>query len=99
VKDNTEINNKWLFIEKQWIPIIKLWFRWDFIPQQWIVTVFWNVMNRNVVELDYELLQKISDWSDIPWNYWLEGNFVCVKWNSIWLFLAKQVKNLLKMKL
>ena len=99
VKDNTEINNKWLFIEKQWIPIIKLWFRWDFIPQQWIVTVFWNIMSKNIVELDYESLQKISDWSDIPWNYWIEGKFVCVRWNSIWLFVAKQVKNLLKMKL
>ena len=98
VKDNTNIMNKWLFVEKQWVPIIKLWFKWDFIPQQWFVAVFWNLISKNIAELSYEDLQKISEWSDIPWNYWLDWNFVVVKRNSIWLFLAKQVKNLLKIK-
>jgi hypothetical protein len=88
-----------LFVEKQGIPIIKLWFKWDYIPQQWIVTVFWNSMNRNVVELDYNDLQKISEWSDIPWDYWFEWKFVAVRRNSVWLFLAKQVKNSLKLKI
>jgi NOL1/NOP2/fmu family ribosome biogenesis protein len=98
VKDNFDINNKWLFVEKQWIPIIKLWFKWDFIPQQWIVSVFWNVMEKNVVEISYDDLQKISEGSDIPWVFWVEWNFVVVKWNSLGIFLAKQVKNSLKLK-
>ena len=99
VKDNTQIVNKWLFVEKQWIPIIKLWFKWDFIPQQWIVAVFWNLMKKNTVELPYEDLQKISEWSDIPWVYWNEWNFLVVKRNNFGLFLVKQVKNYLKIKL
>ena len=99
VKDNTQIVNKWLFVEKQWIPIIKLWFKWDFIPQQWIVSVFWNLMKKNTVELSYEDLQKISEWSDISWVYWNEWNFLVVKRNNFGLFLVKQVKNCLKIKL
>jgi len=99
VKDSKVIDNKWLFVEKQGIPIIKLWFKWDYIPQQWIVTVFWNSMNRNVIELGYDDLQKISEWSDISWDYWFEWKFVAVRRNSVWLFLAKQVKNSLKLKI
>ena len=98
VKDNLNVINKWLFVEKSWIPIIKLWFKWDFIPQQWLVAVFWNQIKKNIIELSYDELQKISEWSDINWNYWANWKFFVVKYNSIWMFLVKQVWNALKLK-
>ena len=99
VKDNYKINNNWLFVEKSWIPIIKLWFKWDYIPQQWLAAVFWNIMNKNIINLTYEQIQKISEWSDILWSYWSDWCFFVVKLNSVWLFLVKQVWNILKMKI
>lgn len=99
VKDISNIVNGWLFVEKVWIPVCKLWFKWDFIPQQWLVAVFGNYMNNSVVDLSYEQLQKISEWSDILWCYWDEWKFIVIKCNWFWLFLAKQVKNSLKLKI
>jgi hypothetical protein len=64
-----------------------------------LVAVFGNYMNNSVVDLSYEQLQKISEWSDILWCYWDEWKFIVIKCNWFWLFLAKQVKNSLKLKI
>jgi hypothetical protein len=64
-----------------------------------LVAVFGNYIKNSVVELSYDQLQKISEWSDIPWCYWDEWKFIVIKWNWFWLFLAKQVKNSLKLKI
>lgn len=88
-----------LFIEKFWIPIIKIWFKTERIPQQGLACTLGHLASKNTLSITTSQAQKVAEKSDLIWSYGSEGQFIILKRENHWFALAKQVQNTLKNKM
>jgi hypothetical protein len=82
-----------VFIEKIWIPIIKISFSKERIPQQWLATIFWSYAKFNTVTLTDKELQIIIDKyqiekkvekKNIPFIIWKRLEKGCIMLKQTW---------------
>ncbi len=88
----------WIFKEKIWIPILKIGFKGERIPQQGLATVLGSFTQKNSIELTKEQAQALSDGKTLSGAYGAEGGFLIGKWQGKGCFLMKQGKWILKGK-
>lgn len=95
--DYNKISKK-LFIEKVWIPIIKISQKWERIPQNGIATIFGNHAKKNTISINIEQAKEIMDSKIFSTKDFEQGTFVIIKLDNYGLALAKQDKEVLKLK-
>ena len=90
-----------LFIEKIWIPIFKLGFKGDRIPQQGLARIFGAFASKNTYELNIQQLQTIIETKELSLDEdlsWAQ-EFVILNWKGKGQLLAKSVAGVLKSKI
>lgn len=88
-----------LFIEKIWVPILKIWNQGNRVPQQGLARVLGKYAHKNSFDITDEQAEKLNQKSDLFWFFGSEGEFVILKWRDLGFTLGKQVGEMLKNKL
>ena len=90
--------SKKLFIEKFWIPIFKIGYSWERIPQQGLATVLGNYAEKNTLEITSDQAQKLTETGILKGNFWTQGDFLILTWRKQAFALAKQWNSEIKVK-
>lgn len=88
-----------LFVEKIWVPILKIWNQGNRVPQQWLARVLGKFAHKNCIEITDEEAEKLNQKSDLFGFFGPEGAFIILKWRNLGFCLGKQVGETLKNKL
>ena len=97
--DEFELLPSGLFIEKIWVPILKIWTQGNRVPQQGLARVLGKYAHKNSFDITDEQAEKLNQKSDLFWFFGSEGEFVILKWRNLGFTLGKQVGETLKNKL
>lgn len=89
---------KELFIEKIWIPLFKIGYSWEWIPQQGLATVLGDYAQKNCVEITWDQAQDLAEKGILKSVFWNRGLFLILKWWRRGFALGKQGESELKVK-
>lgn len=90
--------SKKLFIEKFWIPIFKIGYSWERVPQQGLAMVLGNYAEKNTLEITSDQAQKLTENGILKGNFWTQGDFLILTWRKQAFALAKQWNSEIKVK-
>ncbi|PZM87217.1 MAG: hypothetical protein DLD55_02605 [candidate division SR1 bacterium] len=88
-----------LFIEKIGIPLFKIGFKGEWIPQQGLATCLGDNAVLNTYEITDEQAQKLSDKLDLQEKRGADGQFLILQRKGHGFALVKQVGEILKNKM
>ena len=88
--------------EKTWVPIFK-WNKDELIPLHWLGNCLWHLATKNRLSLPEDVLQKYSEWNDIPVHseWWIVSNdnkYVVLTYKDYWISVGKVVDGYIKNK-
>lgn len=88
--------------EKTWVPIFK-WNKDELIPLHWLGNCLGHLATKNRLSLPEDVLQKYSEWGDIPVNseWWIMNNdnkYVVLTYKDYWISVGKVVDGYIKNK-
>lgn len=87
-----------LFIEKIWVPIIKISQRGEWIPQAGLASIFGYLAQKNVLSLDEQQASELFATKALASTAFPQSSFVLLQWKGSGYALAKQDRGILKLK-
>lgn len=97
-KDYSNLSKK-LHTEKIWLPIIKIGYSGERIPQQSIATCFWSSAKKNTQDLSNQQAQELSENNLLREQFWKPWEFLVLKRQWKGFALGKQGENIIKSKI
>lgn len=89
---------KGVFIEKIWIPLFKIGYSGERIPQQGLATVLGDFVQQHCREITDDQAQELTDTGSIRGIFGEKGEFLILQWEKKGFALVKQGSNELKSK-
>ncbi len=88
--------------EKTWVPIFK-WNKDELIPLHWLGNCLWHLATKNRLSLPEDVLQRYSEWADIPvnsewWTVTNDNKYVLLTYKDYWISVWKVVDGYIKNK-